>query len=74
MSPFITKPLPKPKAEEEARRPRRNPQETETEAVEAEAEDVLTHLRRKGMKIPTKTQEMTRVFSPAVDEPPRLHP
>ena len=63
MSLFI-KILPKPKAKEE----------DEEDEEEQEAEDVLTHLSRKGMRIPTKTQEMTRVFSPAVDEPPRLHP
>ena len=59
----------KPKVEEEAE------EEQEAETVEAKAEDVLTHFHREGMQIPTKTQEMSRVFVPAVDEPPRLvHP
>ena len=71
MSLFITKPLPKPKAEEEAKEAK---EEQEAEAVEAKAENIPTHLRRKGMRIPTKTQEITRVFVPAVGEPPCLHP
>ena len=69
MSLSITKPLPKPKAEEEAKEAKE-----EQDAKAVEDKDVLTHLRREGMRIPTKTQEMTRVFGPAVDAPPRLHP
>ena len=67
MSLSITKPLPKkPKVEEEAK-------EAEEEQ-EAEAEDALTHLHRKVMQTQPKTQGMTRVLVPAVDEPPRLRP
>ena len=67
----MIKPPPKPKAEEEAEEA---VEEQEAEVVEAEAEDALTHLRRKVMRTQPKTQGMTRVFGPAVDEPPRLRP
>ena len=73
MSLSVIKPPPKPKAEEEAEEAVEE-QEAEVMEAEAEAKDALTHLRRKVMRTQPKTQGMTRVFGPAVDEPPRLRP